>query len=411
MNNKAFSLVIVIFVVLVFSVLGMIAASLISSQGSRILSDINGLKALHLAEAGVRYAVSFDLSQDLNWSDNAGFTKNLANGYFVISYPQKSQSMAVIQSTGVVNGISRTVSATVNRSSSNPAFGFGLFAGNQGGGPLIIQNTARVDGDFYYNGNVTMRNSASLVDGKMVSRSLTLQNFATCASWENVPVPPIDPPTFESTYYDMVLQETTKAASAPLSLSGSSVLNLDGATQYYTSIFIANNARVNGPGTLVATTGNFAISNSARIGDNVRVIVKGTSTFSNSAVIGNSVEVFSQGNVAIYNSQNFPNNNLLFTHGNLIFNNSAYFYGVILAPNGEMVSVNSTKFRGLIFADTIDLQNSTDLRGSVIVDTVGYFSNSATVTYDPAVLPAEWPIGLEGGGVGGMSVTGWREVY
>ena len=180
---------------------------------------------------------------------------------------------------------------------------------------------------------------------------------------------------------------------------------------YYTSITLSNNARVNGPGILVSK-GNFTAQNLSIIGDNITIIASGSATFLNSTSVGNTVEVVVGGNVSISNGQNFPNDNLIYSKGNILFNNSSFFYGSILAPYGDMTSVNATKFRGLIYAYSIDLQNSTNLRGSVIVDNVGYFSNSATVTYDPAVLPANWPEGLTGLGFAGIpEILSWEEIY
>lgn len=412
MKNKAFALIVAIFVVMVFSVLGAVMVSLLSGESISITNDIRGLQALNIAEAGIRYVVASSIIPDPDWSNNSDVSKNFGAGSFAVTYLQKSKTHVLLESRGTVAGVTRAVQASVDMTGASPtSFGFGIFAGNQGGGPLIVQNSATVNGDFYYNGDVTMRNSAKLINGTLISKSLTLQNSATCASWEPLPVPPIEPPTFEPSYYDTVLGETTKSATSALSLTGTQVLNLNGETRYYTGITISNSARVNGPGVLVATTGNLVIQNSAIIGGNIRFIVKGTSTFSNSVSVGNTTEVFSQGNVTIQNGQDFPMDSLLFTHGNILFNNSSYYYGVIIAPDGDLTSSNSTKFRGLIYADSIDLQNSTNLRGSVIVDSVGYFSNSAIVTYDPAVLPAAWPIGFQGSGFYGITVSNWREVY
>lgn len=411
-GKKGFTLVVAIFIVLVFSVIAVVAASLMSSDSIGVVKDINGIRALHLAEAGIRYTIVSSLENDTDWSNNTGFAKILSPGYFTISYSYQSKNSLVVQSVGVVNGISRTVSANMTRSISLSPFGFGLYAGNQGGGPLTIQNTAIIDGDFYYNGDVTMKNYAQLINGTMYSNSLTLQNSATCASWETLPDPPVPPPTFTSTYYDGLLAETNKTATSSLSMS-SGTKYLSGGTYYYKSITLSGSAQIVGPGTLVATTGNLIVQNTASIGNNVRLIIKGTSTFKNSAAVGNSSEVISNGSITLQNSQNFPRDNLLFTYGDISFDNTAYFYGSILAPSGEMVSVNSTKFRGIIYGKEIDLQNSTNLRGSVVVDEVGYFSNSATVTYDPDVFPSNWPQGLESESTtaSGLTVTNWHEVY
>lgn len=412
-RKNAFILVVAIFFVVVFASVGVIAVSMLSTGSFSALRDLNGNKALNIAEGGIRFTIAASLISSSDWTTAAAYSKNIGGGSFSVTYPQTAKNQVTIKSQGTINGITRTVQAIVTRptSTSPKDFGYGMFAGNQGGGPLIVQNSAKVDGDFYYNGDVIMKNSSTLVNGTLISKSLTLQNFATCASWEPLPVPPIAPPSFEPTYYNNLLNETTKSASSALNLSNSSVLNLNGQTLYYTSITISGSARINGPGTLVSK-GNFTAQNSSIIGDQIRIIAAGDTMFSNSVQVGNSVEVISADDVSISNGQNFPFNNLIYSKEDVLFNNSSFFYGSILAPYGDMTSVNATKFRGLIYAYGIDLQNSTNLRGSVIVDNVGYFSNSAVVTYDPSVLPSNWPEGLSGVLFSGTPTTSnWREIY
>ena len=409
--NRGFALIAAIFIIVVFGILGYAVASLIAVDSVSTSKTLRATQALHIAEAGIRYAITTNIDGDTDWSDNTGFTKSFYNGSFTVSYSSQSKNIINVSSTGTINGISRTVQVYISRSNLPEAFGFGLYAGNQGGGPLTIQNSAVVDGDFYYNGAVTMQNSASLVNGTMISTSLTLNHSATCASWEEL-VDPIPPPTFDNTYYETLLQETTKSAYSLGNLNMSSgTLNLSGSTKYYNEVILSNSAKIKGPGTIVTTAGGFTARNSASIGDRVRLVIKGDITLENSVTIGSTTEMVNIGNVMIRNGQDFPMDNLLYTDGDITFDNSSYFYGSILVPEGRMISSNSTKFRGLLYGEEIDLQNSTDFRGSIVVDEVGYFSNNSKVTYDYGVLPTNWPEGLEGGGNTATSFSNWREVF
>lgn len=408
--SKGFALIIAIFVVVVFAVLGVVAVSLLSGESIMALRDLHGIQALELADAGLKHTLAYQLTGDDDWSDNVGYTKNLSPGYFTVVYTYNSKNRVILQITGVVSGLSRTIQATVKRGGLPAAFGYGLYSANQGGEPLVIENTASIFGDFYYLGDVTMKNSARLLNGIMYSDSLTLLNSATCASWEPAPVVPL--PTLDTSYYDTLLKECTNSATSTLNMS-SGTLALAGATRYYTSINLSGSAKVTGPGMLVATTGNYIQQNSAELGNNITVVASQQATFSNSAKVGADTKVVATKDININNGQNFLPEALIFTYEDVMFNNTSYYYGSIICPNGLVSSVNSTKFRGLIYAGTIDMLNSTNLVGSIVLrEGVSHFRNSSTVTYDPSYLPTEWPPGLEGGiSASEEGTSDWQEVY
>ncbi|MBI5699933.1 hypothetical protein HZC35_06520 [Candidatus Saganbacteria bacterium] len=409
-KNRGFALIVAIFVVVVFAVLGVVAVSLLSGESIMAMRDLHGIQALELAEAGLKHALAYQLSGDDDWSDNTGYSKNLSPGSFTISYTYNTKNRVTLQVTGVVSGVSRTIQSTVKRGGLPAAFGYGMYSANQGGDPLVIENSATIFGDFYFKGDVTMKNSSRLLNGTMYSDSLTLLNSATCASWE--PAPDVPLPTLETGYYDTLLAETTRSASSSLRMS-SGTLALAGTTRYYTSINLSGSAIVTGPGMLVATTGNFTLQNSARLGDNIIVVAKQQASFQNSAQVGNDVKIVANDDININNGQNFLPEALIFSYGNIDFDNTSYYYGSFICPNGQVSSLNSTKFRGLIYAGTIDMLNSTNLIGSIVLrEGISHFRNSSTVTYDPSYLPTEWPPGLEGGvGASEEGTSDWLEVY
>lgn len=410
--NKGFALIVAIFVVVVFAVLGVVAVSLLSGESIMALRDLHGIQALELAEAGLKYTLAAKLTGDADWSDNTGFTKNLSPGYFTVSYTYNATNRVTLQITGVVSGVSRTIQSTVRRGGLPGAFGYGIYSANQGGEPLVIENTATIYGDFYYTGDVTMKNSSRLLNGTMYSDFLTLLNSATCASWEPLPQPPVPLPTLDTSYYDTQLKECTRSATSALSMS-TGTLALAGTTKYYTSITLSGSARVTGPGKLVATTGSFNISNSAQLGNDITVIASQDANFDNSAVVGTNFELINTRDININNGQNFPAEALIFCYGDIEFENTSYYYGSIICPTGNMYSGNSTKFRGLIYAGSFDLQNSTSVIGCVVLSQdVGYFRNSSTLTYDLSYLPVDWPPGLEGGvSASEEGTSDWQEVY
>jgi len=410
-NHEGFALVVAIFFVVVFAILGIVVVSLISGENILALRDYNSVRAFHLAEAGLRYTVAASLAADSDWSDNTGFSKTLSPGYFTVTYLSKAKKRCTLQCTGVVGGISRTLTVLLKKSGLPDAFDYAVCTFNYASETLYIQNTSAIYGDFYYDGTVIMQNSSQLLNGTMFSDSLTLQHSASCASWE--PITPVEPIVFTSTYYDNLLAETTKSATSALDIN-SGTMNLSGGTYYYTSITIRGDAQVNGPGTLVATTGDFILQNSAIIGDNVNLIVKGQSYFQNSASVGANLNLTSQGSVHVENSQTVPAESVFFSYGDITFDNTAYFWGSVMAPSGEISSVNSTTFNGLLYGDTLNLQNSTHLNGSAAVGSIGYFKNSTVVTYDPSKFPSSIPQGFEGAGEStteGLSFMDWTESF
>ncbi|MFA4967315.1 MAG: hypothetical protein WC624_03750, partial [Candidatus Margulisiibacteriota bacterium] len=394
MNNKGVTLLATVFIIVMFAILGMVAVSLMSGENLLAYRDYNSIRAFHLAGAGLNYTISYSLADDDDWSNNSGFSKNLSPGSFSVEYIYRSKKNCTVKITGVVGDVSRSITVSIKKSGLPDAFSYGIYASNPGGRTLYIQNNSTAYGDFYYNGPVVMQNSAKLINGTMYSTSLTLQNSATCASWE--PVSPVDPPSFDPSYYDSLLSETTKTAYAagPLNMSGGTLYLENNETKYYTYINLTNSAKVVGPGTIVATTGNFSLSNSAQISDEVTVIVKGTSTIANSATVKGDFHLISNGSVSFVNNGDIPAEALLFSYGNVSFANSSKYWGSILAPSGEVLSTNSTTFNGLIYADRISLTNSSVLNGSAAVEQVGYFSNSVKLTYDPSKFPSFLPQGL-----------------
>lgn len=410
-NNKGVALVVAIFVLVIFAVMAVVMISLMTGENILSLRDYNSTQAFQLAEAGIRFTVASSLAADSDWSNNTGFTKNLSPGYFTVSYDFQTRRTCTLRVTGVVGGISRTIVAGLRKSGLPSAFDYGVYCDNVDSETLYIENSATIYGDFYYLGDIIMENTSKLVNGTMYSESLELRNSATCASWE--PAPVIDPPDFDPSYYDNLLAECTKSATSALDLTGGT-MNLGGATQYYTSITIRNNAVLNGPGTVVATTGNFELNNQAQLGNDVMIIAQGTSSLNNTARIGSNLRIVSRGSITANNSQDIPSEALFFSYGNIAFDNTSKFWGSILAPSGEVSSVNSTTFNGLIYGDVLNLQNTTKLYGSAAVGQIGYFKNSTVVTYDPSKLPSEVPMGFEGGGGSteeGFSVTDWSEMF
>jgi len=415
-NDKGFALLAAIFVVIVFAILGIVAVSLMSGENILALRDYNSIRAFHLAGAGLRYTITASLAADTDWRDNTGFSKNLYPGYFTVEYVEPpAKKRCKLKVTGVVTreggdiSISRSITVILKKGNPSP-FDYGIYANNPSSEPLYIENYATVYGDFYYNGDVYMSGQSKLLNGIMFSPDPpNLSGQAFCASWEVTTV--IDPPSFETSYYDTLLAETTRAATSEYPYS-STTHNLGGGTEYYTSIEIKNSGTVIGPGTLVATTGDFKLIGGA-IGDGVTVIVSKESALRESSTVGTDFKLISKGSITVGQSLNIPADAILFSkNGDITFGNKVIFWGSILAPNGTAdTGYNQVVVNGIMYAKKIYLRNSSSLNGSAVVNQVGYFQNSSTVTYDPSKFPSSFPPGFNISTNEAVAIQEWREKF
>ena len=66
-KKRGFAVLTIIFIVIVFSLLGMVSASLLSGAAERMSDEYHSQQAFNVAEAGVAYAVK-QLAADADWS-------------------------------------------------------------------------------------------------------------------------------------------------------------------------------------------------------------------------------------------------------------------------------------------------------------------------------------------------------
>ncbi len=105
-NKKGFVLVVSIYVMVIFAVLGITLSAFISGEATGNSLFVNGLKALHVTEGGAEYAILTDLANDFDWSDNDGDSHlgvDLGEGEFDVWIASSSPESASISSTGYVN--------------------------------------------------------------------------------------------------------------------------------------------------------------------------------------------------------------------------------------------------------------------------------------------------------------------
>jgi len=187
-NRKGFALLTIIFIMLVLSVLVVGIVALFFSGANIFVKDYSSDKAFYIAEAGKAYAMK-RLGSDTDWSSAEGFplTNDFAGGQFSCSLEGATTHEAWLISVGTITREGTTylrgIKGKIIRSSSGLGE-FGMFAE----GDITIGDNAEINGDLSATGTITIG------DGGSVSGEVN----------ENAD-PPTDPPTVDSTYYDMMI--------------------------------------------------------------------------------------------------------------------------------------------------------------------------------------------------------------
>jgi hypothetical protein len=146
-NNKGVSLIAAIFIMVAFSLMGLVAVSLVGTQANISVYAMQSEQALYLAEAGIEYAKRHDLKDDDDWSDNTGIPEasaiTIGPGSFYYQYTAQDADDATILFTGKVGVVTRKISLDLVRS--------------------------LVDGAIYAGGEIQTWNSPGLdIDGDVV---------------------------------------------------------------------------------------------------------------------------------------------------------------------------------------------------------------------------------------------------
>lgn len=125
-NRKGFAILTVVFIMVIFSILGIAAVSLITGSGQMMQDEYSSAQAFHLAEAGIDYMAK-ELSQDNNWTDNIAVTKNFGSGSFTVTFLLQTSNTATIKSTGTVNGIGHSITQELSKGGTPVALDSALY--------------------------------------------------------------------------------------------------------------------------------------------------------------------------------------------------------------------------------------------------------------------------------------------
>ena len=157
-GSRGFSLLTVIFAVLVTAIAGAVVISLISTSAQMVVDEYRAQQAFDMAQAGISYTAQ-ELAGDDDWSDNTGGTVNYGPGFFTSTFIEQTVSTATVRSVGDVDGTTRTVEQEFSR--GIPACFEGVIYTEDnftatGGSDLSIEGPVATSGTVDVTGNASV---------------------------------------------------------------------------------------------------------------------------------------------------------------------------------------------------------------------------------------------------------------
>ncbi|MBI4415028.1 MAG: hypothetical protein HY566_02195, partial [Candidatus Kerfeldbacteria bacterium] len=204
-NNRGQIAVFAVLLVVILATFGSILTASLLSNNSFLTYATRKAFSLQLAESGIDKAL-WCLNHPTQCSAGyAGETSAVGAGSFTVSVTP-SGNTKIVESTGTVNDITRTIRVTIsNQSDTNAAFHYGVQAGVGG---IELSNNAQIIGNVYANGPVTGTNG-SVITGDAV---LALSSPTTDAV-SDPPVSPLNALSFGTTGTTYLAQSFVSSAN------------------------------------------------------------------------------------------------------------------------------------------------------------------------------------------------------
>jgi hypothetical protein len=418
-----------VFVILIVALLGMIVVNMVNTETSSALQNWRGLQALNIAEGGIRFTMVTSLDADSDWSDNSDFGPvALDPGTFSVHYVSQRKRSCLIEVTGVVGGVSRTVQARFRERSQLPAqfteyASYGVNPMSKGK-DIFFLGDSKIVGNFFYFGPIKISGSRPprcQTGGVIKSISIDTgpgdwTDYYT--SWEAIES--AEAVYFDNTYYDNWLSVAVSTTKNDLSLT-SGTFNLAGGTYKYQNIDLGGDVTIIGPGTLCATT-TFRTEpgNTVHFSGAVRLISRGKPTsfdFNGNTSWSEAAEIIGIDDLKMSNFVSTPADSILYSKsavGNvrgITLGGYAHPGGSLLAPYGLINNGGRAWIRGLVYAYKYYGYNYSTLEGGSVFDTMAAFQDDTMVIQNNDCLPDEPPPGISAEASLGMGIYNWQEVY
>lgn len=162
-RRQGFAILTVTFIMVIFSILGIAAVSLVTGSSVMMGDEYLSARAFDVAEAGLEYMAGV-LKDDTNWQDNTGVTKTFGPGQFTTTFLAQTATTATIRSDGTVGGITRSMTEQFTAETGFDAFKHALYTeqdisvGGTASGTVTGDSAARsaidTGGGVAFNGEV-----------------------------------------------------------------------------------------------------------------------------------------------------------------------------------------------------------------------------------------------------------------
>lgn len=384
-NDHGFMLPAAMLLVVVLFLLGWGVLYLGRVEETEAIKEEHLSQAFALAEAGVQRALWKLWDDPLGaggWSNEA-----LGNGTYTVVIEEALElgdAWVRIRSTGTVQSASRTVTQDVQVRIGWPAaFDYTLFWSNPPDkyAPLLtFANGVAIVGDIFAYGDLHFTPGASVPEGWFVYSTGTVTGSGFTLGELPASLPPRV--TLDLTPYRDLINDANTAPAGDWVVEKDETRQLNGETIFVNGkADIKQQAIIQGPGAIVATE-EINIGMQAQITGGVDLISGIETIIKNRASFSGSGE-----------------GNVVYSEGKIEIDNDASLQDAIIVTEDMVTLSNNVDVRGIVYAGTAKLGNSTRVVGRLYADTFesDELENAAQVEDDEAVLDYPVPPGFPKG--------------
>lgn len=166
LKREGFMILLSVFVIVVFLILGILGLSLMATQTHSYINRIKHLQAFYLAEAARQYFLEYLLPYERKFTGLMDLERNFGGGTFLVDfypsgYPNPQDKIAYVRFVGIIDDVRHSIVEKFDI--SNLAYGWGSFVLNHSRNsyPLVIEgesedNKVSITGNIYQNGELSL---------------------------------------------------------------------------------------------------------------------------------------------------------------------------------------------------------------------------------------------------------------